>query len=260
MKHSPLNRANRAFTLIELLVVIAIIAILAAILFPVFGRARENARRSSCQSNLKQIGLSFAQYTQDYDERYPTSRFDNNFVWDRLLQPYMGIKAGYGQSPMVFLCPSDTAPTPDTAVYGVGATVRTYAMPRPAGDKYGIVTNDPGNRAVSEVVAPSTTLLLVETPGTASYANVYSNTSGAVVECAAEPCTNAGNAGQDRYSPGKQLHFDGWNYLFADGHVKWLKPISTVRTPGVSYPLGAPSYCQGTVGHPCGMWTLNEND
>src|SRR5690606_29481911 len=59
------------FTLIELLVVIAIIAILASILFPVFARARENARRASCLSNLKQIGLGIIQYTQDYDERYP---------------------------------------------------------------------------------------------------------------------------------------------------------------------------------------------
>src|SRR5436305_1156733 len=62
---------TRGFTLIELLVVIAVIAILAAILFPVFARARENARRSSCQSNEKQLSLAVLQYAQDYDERYP---------------------------------------------------------------------------------------------------------------------------------------------------------------------------------------------
>ena len=68
---NTLMTKHRGFTLIELLVVIAIIAILAAILFPVFARARENARRTSCMSNLKQIGLGIMQYNQDYDERYP---------------------------------------------------------------------------------------------------------------------------------------------------------------------------------------------
>ncbi|MEI6502795.1 MAG: DUF1559 domain-containing protein, partial [Armatimonadota bacterium] len=65
--------SRRGFTLIELLVVIAIIAILAAILFPVFAKAREKARQSSCASNLKQIGLATIQYMQDYDQRTPLS-------------------------------------------------------------------------------------------------------------------------------------------------------------------------------------------
>lgn len=66
---------KKAFTLIELLVVIAIIAILAAILFPVFAKARENARRTSCLSNLKQMGLGFMQYVQDYDSSYPARMY-----------------------------------------------------------------------------------------------------------------------------------------------------------------------------------------
>jgi prepilin-type N-terminal cleavage/methylation domain-containing protein len=74
------SRGIGGFTLIELLVVIAIIAILAAILFPVFARARENARRASCQSNLKQIGLGIMQYTQDYDERMPPTQANNVMV------------------------------------------------------------------------------------------------------------------------------------------------------------------------------------
>jgi prepilin-type N-terminal cleavage/methylation domain-containing protein len=70
------TRSKRAFTLIELLVVIAIIAILAAILFPVFARAREQARKGSCTSNMKQITLGMLMYAQDYDEKYPAGRPD----------------------------------------------------------------------------------------------------------------------------------------------------------------------------------------
>jgi prepilin-type N-terminal cleavage/methylation domain-containing protein/prepilin-type processing-associated H-X9-DG protein len=73
LMHTKRTNGNRqtGFTLIELLVVIAIIALLAAILFPVFARVREEARTAACQSNLKQIALSFQQYTQDFDGRYP---------------------------------------------------------------------------------------------------------------------------------------------------------------------------------------------
>lgn len=105
------GRVKSAFTLIELLVVIAIIAILAAILFPVFARARENARRSSCQSNLKQIGLGLLQYSQDYDETSPPTNFgpgsDNwytaqdghNYKWMDAIYPYV-------KSEQIFMCPS----------------------------------------------------------------------------------------------------------------------------------------------------------
>src|SRR5476649_306557 len=96
------RESNRAFTLIELLVVIAIIAILAAILFPVFARARENARRASCLSNLKQSGLGFQQYIQDYDSKFPAtgSTSSASDAWVMSLQPYL-------KSFQIFQCPSE---------------------------------------------------------------------------------------------------------------------------------------------------------
>ncbi|RYF37083.1 MAG: DUF1559 domain-containing protein, partial [Cytophagaceae bacterium] len=85
------NKSRNAFTLIELLVVIAIIAILAAILFPVFARARENARKTSCLSNMKQMGLGIVQYTQDYDGTYPQNYNGSttSYGWADAIQPYL---------------------------------------------------------------------------------------------------------------------------------------------------------------------------
>src|SRR6056297_3095 len=88
------------FTLIELLVVIAIIAILAAILFPVFARAREKARQTSCLSNVKQLGLGVMMYAADYDERLP-ARSIGGVGWYGLLQPYI-------KNWQVIICPSGT--------------------------------------------------------------------------------------------------------------------------------------------------------
>jgi prepilin-type N-terminal cleavage/methylation domain-containing protein len=143
LQSEPLER-RKGFTLIELLVVIAIIAILASILFPVFARARESARRTACTSNVKQLGLATMQYVQDYDGHYPDRQFWNNppasaaaypckpcrtdnGIWKSLMQPYT-------KSQQLFVCPSDTG-IPSAAA----ADPFNTASPRPSrlADFYG---------------------------------------------------------------------------------------------------------------------------
>ena len=103
--------------MIELLVVIAIIAILAAILFPVFAKAREKARTASCSSNCKQMGLAFAQYTNDYDEHYPLGNYAINGAdtrWFMFVQPYV-------KNTQIFVCPSYSGTLPAGWMYGGNA-------------------------------------------------------------------------------------------------------------------------------------------
>src|SRR5580704_17265485 len=103
---SPRSASFRkvGFTLIELIVVIAIIAILAAILFPVFEKAREKARQIACLSTEKQLGLAEMQYTQDYDETFPSTS-DYGTGWAKTIYPYV-------KSLGVFQCPDDSFPLP----------------------------------------------------------------------------------------------------------------------------------------------------
>jgi prepilin-type N-terminal cleavage/methylation domain-containing protein len=112
MPSSSCARQQKAFTLIELLVVIAIIAILAAILFPVFAQAREKARQATCQSNLKQLGLAFLMYSEDYDETLPPAPYfhfiiensNGSYSGQSALEPY--IKNHPAQSRgTVWVCP-----------------------------------------------------------------------------------------------------------------------------------------------------------
>lgn len=127
MKNGASKAKSQGFTLIELLVVIAIIAILAAILFPVFGQAREKARQSSCASNLKQIGLGILQYQQDYDEKFPLMHFNDGagqeVRWFEMVGPYIksgnkfGFNGRYNGAGGIWNCPS--LPTEQPAVYGV---------------------------------------------------------------------------------------------------------------------------------------------
>ena len=190
------------FTLIELLVVIAIIAILAAILFPVFARARENARRASCSSNEKQIGLGMLQYTQDYDEKYPVSAADAiNYSsvptsWISQIQPYV-------KSWQLFKCPS-------TIAYSGG----TY---NPSGNNdtgylmSGVFVGRPDGLNQAAIPETATTIMMQE------HRDAYNTTF-------IRPALAATGIYSSVLDPAFDLlHFDGANLLFADGHVKYRR-------------------------------------
>ncbi|PQV64349.1 prepilin-type cleavage/methylation domain-containing protein [Abditibacterium utsteinense] len=238
---------KKGFTLIELLVVIAIIAILAAILFPVFGRARENARRSSCQSNLKQIGLGILQYTQDYDETFPNivSNSEPYYGWVQLINPYI-------KSYQLFQCPSEptSGSTNIVHAYYPDKNVSMSAADHTDYGYNGLAADPPGSgltgAKIAQMQQPSVGILINDqnptldggydgaTMGMQRYAETtaYLNGVGSGAYCyglipAASMAT--GDCGDrvtiDRGPNGaSRRHLESANYLFADGHVKSLRP------------------------------------
>jgi prepilin-type N-terminal cleavage/methylation domain-containing protein/prepilin-type processing-associated H-X9-DG protein len=199
---------RRGFTLIELLVVIAIIAILAAILFPVFAKAREKARQSSCLSNVKQIILGTLQYMQDYDERAPGAytAFNTGYSAQAVIQPYL-------KSVQIFRCPSfDWAfangswglPLPPELVGQRGSYGYNYT-----GSLGGSLPYAP--LSLGDIQRPAEFLFWVE--ANQGYTTAFG--TGA----AYQTTYYAYNDGTAPVAP----HNEGTNIGFMDGHAKWMR-------------------------------------
>ena len=182
-----MTRRAAGFTLIELLVVIAIIAILAAIIFPVYSRAREKARQTTCLSNLKQIGLALQLYADDYDGVYTRGQFwpwDSSRTWVHVTKPYV-------RNAQVFTCP-----TARRDRFSYGYNIAYWGAGDLLDGMHGI--NDAVPVPESAVLEPSETIWVVD----------FEPYWGCGLEFGLEPPTGR--------------HHDRFNTLFVDGHVKAL--------------------------------------
>jgi len=225
---APLS-PRRAFTLIELLTVIAIITVLAAILFPVFTQAREKARQAACLNNMKQIGLAFTSYLQDYNEAFPPTDFgpaappEARITWYELIDSYVKsgitlVNSAKKQRKSVFYCPDYDFATPDP-----NPAIRGFNLTRGA-ESYVSNTNlMPHYRNLAPPYSsPVHVLAEVE------YAtNVVLTGPG----LGKDPDADGNDSRYDytfshvddaMYMNARTRHLWGANYLAVDGHARWF--------------------------------------
>jgi len=191
---------KRAFTLLEAVIVLAVVLILAVILLPMLsgGRSRDSAKKSSCQSNLKQIGLGFAQYTQDYNDKFPLVSRKGSRGWSQDLQPYL-------KSWQLFQCPSTNQRTLKTTDYFYNSRLDGHKTD----DLTSSVLTIAGGDGLDDAPLSSHLSALL-----------------------ADATTNENSPAQ--------RHLGMGNYLFADGHVKGLKPEKIV--PDFSQNASGPTF------------------
>jgi len=194
------------FTLIELLVVIAIIAILAAILFPVFSKAREAGRRTSCLSNMKQMGTGIMMYVQDYDETYMPRRGGgtlNDGHWGYAIQPYV-------KNDKLFICPSNGASSATTI--GTPVPDPGFRLRRSYGINGWILDQELFGLNAAVVQTPAQNILIAEhTSNHDDFAGYW--------------------WGQGTYRDvGFAGHNATWNLMYFDGHAKNKRPTATVSS------------------------------
>ena len=231
---------KRGFTLIELLVVIAIIAILAAILFPVFAKARESARMSTCSNNLKQFGLAALNYTQDYDETLPLGWYEDLTLapdkqqghWQIVLRPYLGESHGQNvwdlSGSSIRTCPS----APEITRWGY--SYNTYAGDGVAvgGEKARTITQS-DIKSIADMIWFGDGAQIPEWDYNTS-PTFYGMTTEADVTKEAQGVYDAdsnNSKGKIRYR-----HNGGAEIVFTDGHVKYKKRGSITLANWKAYP------------------------